>query len=101
ILFLIFVYEVTMSSLKVVWWIYTKRSKIESEFFEVRLDVSKSWQQILIAHFITLTPGTLSIEFSDRDILLIHCLDRSSMKDTVLLVQEKLEPLLRKMEWKR
>lgn len=100
-LVLIFLYEVIVSSCKVLWWIYTKGSKIESEIFQVELSVSKAWQKIVIAHFVTLTPGTVSIEFQSSQTLLVHCLDRSSLEDTLSLIETKLEPLLRRMEWRR
>lgn len=99
VLLALFLYEVTLSSFKVLWWIYTKRSKIESEIFEIHMQSRKTWQRILIAHFITLTPGTLSIEFTEKGGLLIHCLEKSAWNGTEDLVRKKLEPLLKRMEY--
>lgn len=98
LLLLLFIYEVCVSSMKVLWWIYTRGSKIESEIISVPLEVKKTWQKILIAHFITLTPGTLAIELSENNTVLVHCLDRNSAQDTIALVRTKIEPLLRSME---
>lgn len=92
-----FIYELILSSMKVVFWIYTKPKKLRSEIFELPLQIKNPWGQIVMAHFITLTPGTLTIEIlKNQNALRIHCLDKSSWEGTKDLVQKKLEPMLRK-----
>lgn len=96
-IFLIFIYELILSSIKVIFWIYTKPKRLQSEIYELPLEIKNPWAQIIIAHFITLTPGTLTIEIlKNQNALLIHCLDESSWEGTKDLVQKKLEPMLRK-----
>ncbi|MGA0164524.1 MAG: Na+/H+ antiporter subunit E [Bdellovibrionota bacterium] len=96
-IFFLFVYELILSSLKVILWIYTKPKRLQSEVYELPLEIKNPWAQIIIAHFITLTPGTLTIEIlKNQNALLIHCLDESSWEGTKDLVQNKLEPMLRK-----
>lgn len=92
----LFIEQVTISSIKVIFWIYSKPKTLDSNFFKLPLDVSNSWQKIIIAHFITLTPGTLTVDIIGHE-LLIHILSSDEKASTVQLVKEKVEPLVQKL----
>lgn len=96
-LFVIFVKEVLISSLKVLSWIYTQSHKLESEFFELHLEVKEKSQQILIAHFITLTPGTLAIEITKHRSIIVHILKKEEREATMRLIKQSVEPLVKKL----
>lgn len=90
-----FLYEVTLSSIKVLWWIYTKPQKLKSEFYEMPIHSQGVWQHIVVAHFITLTPGTLAVEIDhDRPSILIHFLEAKERDSTIKLIRDKIEPLV-------
>lgn len=93
------IYEVCLSSVKVLWWIYSRPRSLESEFFSLPLEVEKGWQKIFIAHFITLTPGTLSVDIEvEKNSILIHVLNRKEKEGLVNLIREQVEPLVKKLD---
>jgi|GEM_PF-6167829 len=96
LLFVFFIWEVTLASMKVLWWIYSKPKALQSEFFHLPLHVKTDWQRILIAHFITLTPGTLSVDIEGNSIL-VHLLERSEKASTIHLIHHRIEPLVKKI----
>jgi len=81
---------------KLIWSIYFQIDSLESEIFEVPLSTQSEWNQIVIAHFITLTPGSLAIDLRDSKIL-VHALDRNSRGSLEKLIFEKLEPALKRL----
>lgn len=96
LLLYLFIEQVTISSIKVIFWIYSKPRTLDSDFFNLPLNVSNSWQKIIIAHFITLTPGTLTVDIKGQE-LLIHILSSAEKDSTIKLVKEKVEPLVQKL----
>ena len=92
----LFIQQVLLSSVKVIFWIYQKPRSLESEFFSLKLRLKNPWQRIILSHFITLTPGTLTVDILD-DSLLVHILSSSEKASTIALVQNKVEPLLKKI----
>lgn len=99
LLILLFVYEVTLSSLKVLRLIYFKPKKMNSGFIEIQLSTQSEFHALVAAHFITLTPGTLTVDVLEKNRLLVHCLNLNEADGTRKLVHHKLEPLLQKI-WK-
>jgi len=94
---ILFLAALTVSSFKLIIMIYSPTGKIRSGFFEIPLPTTTLWHRIVIAHFISLTPGTLSIEILESDHLLVHAMDLVNRKAVNELVQKKLGPLLRVM----
>lgn len=90
----LFVKEVTLSSIKVFFLILKRPRSVESDFFEIELKDLKDWQQILIAHFITLTPGTLSVDIYGQNKILIHILEKQEIASTKEFVENKLQKLV-------
>jgi len=94
----LFILAVTTSSFNVLFWIYRPKHRKESGFGQIKLVVSKPWQQIIIAHFITLTPGTLAIEINRKhQNILVHFLENKDQGSTQELISERVEPLVRRL----
>ncbi len=72
-LVLFFLKEVLLASLKVAYDVITPKDHMRPAIIAVPLDVKTDWEITLLANFITLTPGTLSIDISeDKKTLFIH-----------------------------
>jgi len=94
----LFIEQVTLSSVKVMLVILRRPRSIESDFFEIPLEEHlKGWQQILIAHFITLTPGTLSVDILSGGRILVHILEKKDTATTLDFVQNRLQNLVMKL----
>ena len=74
-LIVMFLYELVVSSLAVIWDILTPRHRAVPEIIEVPLDVQSDAGILLVTNLISLTPGTLSIDVSeDRKTLFVHAM---------------------------
>lgn len=93
----LFVWEFMLSASNVLKAIYFYPSDIDSGFAEIPMTAHSLTQQLIIAHFITLTPGTLSIDILPDNKILVHFLSMKNQKATERLVREKLQPLLDKI----
>jgi multicomponent Na+:H+ antiporter subunit E len=71
----LFIYELVVSSLEVVWDIVTPAHRARPAILEMPLDVKTETGILLVTNLISLTPGTLSIDVSeDRKSLQIHAM---------------------------
>lgn len=94
-LFLLFLWDLTISSLQVARAVLSPRDVVEPGFVVVPLTRARSDIEItLVANYITLTPGTLTVDVSpDRSTLLIHSLFAGGDGEGVRAdVQETIEP---------
>lgn len=74
-LIVMFVYELVISSLPVVADVFTPGQASKPALIAVPITVSTDLQITLLANFISLTPGTLSLDVSeDRKTLYIHAM---------------------------
>lgn len=72
-LFVMFLWDLTASSVSVARAVLSPRDICRPRLVTVPLDVTTDTQITLVANFISLTPGTLSIDVSpDRRTLLVH-----------------------------
>lgn len=72
-LFFYFLWELTLSNLKVTWEVIRPGIGIKPGIVAVPLKVENPGGIVLLANLITLTPGTLSIDVShDRKVLYVH-----------------------------
>lgn len=72
-LFVFFVYELVVSSMRVAWDVLTPETKARPSLIIMPLDAKSDLELMLTANIISLTPGTLSIDLSaDRTELLVH-----------------------------
>ncbi len=72
-LVLFFLKELLFASLKVAYDVLTPTHYMQPAIIAIPLDAKTDWEITLLANFITLTPGTLSVDVSrDRKTLYIH-----------------------------
>ncbi|MFN3227506.1 MAG: Na+/H+ antiporter subunit E [Hyphomicrobiales bacterium] len=84
----LFLYELTMSAIRVFKLVLTPDlSKLEPGFIAYPLTVDRDFEISLLANLITLTPGTLSVDVSDnRRTLYIHAIhvpDPEGLKEDI------------------
>ncbi|QBX34830.1 sodium:proton antiporter [Paracoccus liaowanqingii] len=74
-LIVMFVYELVVSSIPVVKEVLTPGQRSEPALIAVPITVTTDTQITLLANFISLTPGTLSLDVSeDRKTIYIHAM---------------------------
>ena len=86
--------EILKANAAVFHMILTRKEVIEPVLVHVRTDLKTETAKVILANSITLTPGTITVSMTDRQ-LLVHCLDKSlaeGMEDSVFV------ELLREME---
>lgn len=71
----LFIYELFVSSLRVVWDVVTPTHLSQPGIIAMPLDVEGDGEILLVASLISLTPGTLSLDVSsDRKTLYVHAM---------------------------
>ncbi len=77
-----FVSKVAMANLHVVRLILVPGSELHPRLRRVKASQKTSFGQVLYANFITLTPGTITLDLRDGE-LLVYALDAESESDVV------------------
>ena len=86
--------EIITANITVSRMILTRKERMEPVIVHVRTNLKSETARVILANSITLTPGTITVSMTDRD-LLVHCLDKSlseGMEDSIFV------RLLQKME---
>ena len=92
VLALIFVRELTMSSLIVARDVLRPGHRYRSAIVAVPLDLRDDLQIATLANLITLTPGTTSLLVSeDREILYVHAMDCPSPDALIASIKDGFE----------
>jgi len=94
-LFFLFLWDLLISSLQVARAVLSRRGRVRARFVTVPLAVARSDLEItLVANYITLTPGTLTVDIGpDRRTLLVHCLLAGESGDGMRAeVRDSIEP---------
>ncbi|WP_422364817.1 Na+/H+ antiporter subunit E [Pelagibius sp.] len=74
-LIVLFIYELVVSSLQVVWDVITPTHLSRPGIIALPLDAEKDLEILLVANLISLTPGSLSLDLSpDRKTLYVHAM---------------------------
>ena len=69
----LFVYELFISSFRVAWDVVTPRHRARPGILAVPLYAREPGEIAILANFISLTPGSLSLDVSaDRSVLFVH-----------------------------
>ena len=72
---LLFVFELVVSSLRVVWDVVTPTHLSRPGIVAVPLDAETDGEILLVANLVSLTPGSLSLDLSpDRRTLYVHAM---------------------------
>jgi multicomponent Na+:H+ antiporter subunit E len=71
----LFLYELVVSSIQVVWDVLTPSHKARPGIIAMPLDADTEMEILLVTNLISLTPGTLSLDVTeDRNTLYIHAM---------------------------
>ncbi len=71
----LFLYELVVSSIQVVWDVLTPSHKARPGVIAMKLDARREMEVLLVTNLISLTPGTLSLDVTDNcDTLFIHAM---------------------------
>ncbi len=68
--------EIVKANLTVCRLILSRKEVTEPVIVRVHTNLKTETAKVILANSITLTPGTISVSLTDRE-LLVHCLDRS------------------------
>ena len=68
--------EIVLANLAVARMILTRKEQMEPVLVRVHTDLKTETARVMLANAITLTPGTITVAMTDKD-LLVHCLDKS------------------------
>lgn len=77
-----FVFKVANANLHVTRLILAPNSELHPRLRRVRASQKTSFGQVLYANFITLTPGTITLDLRDGE-LLVYALDKESEADVM------------------
>jgi multicomponent Na+:H+ antiporter subunit E len=70
-----FAWELLLANLRVAWEVITPKHHMRPAIIAVPLDTRTDFQTTILANFITLTPGTLSLDVApDRKTLYVHAM---------------------------
>jgi multicomponent Na+:H+ antiporter subunit E len=82
-----FVWELVLSNLRVAWDVLTPKSSRRPGVIAVPLEEATDTEITVLANFVTLTPGSLSLDVApDRDCLYVHAMfvdDPESLKTEI------------------
>lgn len=91
-LFILFLKELTLSSLQVLRIVLRPKMNIRPAIFEMETELQKDWEVTLLSALITLTPGTLVVGISDdQKRLYIHALDFEDIDEAVSSIKNTFE----------
>ena len=91
----VLIFEIIKANIAVLTIMLSHKIEIEPCFCYFTTDLKDPIHRILLANSITLTPGTITVELSDKGLYKVHCLDKSfapGMDDSIFV------KMLRKME---
>jgi multicomponent Na+:H+ antiporter subunit E len=85
--------ELFRSSLQVAWDILTPSSKSQSQLIKFPIYCQHPAQISLLMSLISLTPGTIAVDVSqDNKILVVHVMFYQHVKHILAFIKEDLEP---------
>lgn len=91
-LFFFFLYELVLANLKIAWDIVTPQHRMTPGIVAVPLDAETDFEITLLSIFITLTPGTLSLDISDdRKLLFVHVMYVDSTENVIKEIKNGFE----------
>ena len=70
-----FLWELFLANVRVAWEVITPTNYMRPAIIAIPLDTETDLQTTVLANFITLTPGTLTLDvLTDRDTLYVHAM---------------------------
>lgn len=97
-LLLIFIRELILSNIEIVKLVYKKRPNFEPGIFAYPTDLKSDWELTLLANLITLTPGSLSVAFSeDNKTIFVHAMHIENVEDEIESIKETFEAAIKEV----
>ncbi|WP_448873787.1 Na+/H+ antiporter subunit E [Desulfobulbus propionicus] len=94
----VLLWDITLANLIVARLILGPVRCLRPAFIRVPLDLDSDLAIVVLAHTLSLTPGTVSIHLSpDRRVLLIHALDVEDQADLVARIKQRYEQPLKEI----
>ena len=91
----IFAWDILVANLNVASLILRPNDSLDPTFLEIPLDIDHPFLITVLAHTISLTPGTVSSNVSgDRSTLLVHCLDCEDPEREIERIKARYEDRL-------
>ncbi len=91
-LIVLFLYELLVSSIQVVWDVLTPTHKSNPEIMSIPLDAKGEMQILFVTNLISLTPGTLSLDVTeDEKTLYIHAMFADDPDEIRRAIKEGME----------
>jgi multicomponent Na+:H+ antiporter subunit E len=91
-LILIFIRELILSSISVLRWILSPQLNITPGIFTYETKLEGDWQVTALALLLTLTPGSVVMEVSEKgNLFYIHAMDLEEAKDSIVRSIGKFE----------
>ena len=97
-LLLTVLFELVKSSLIVAWEVLTPRDRAQPKIIDVPLSCTHEIERTVLANLISLTPGTLSVDFNEKDnTLLVHVMFAQDPLPTLNFIHDHLEPQVKRV----
>ncbi|HLR80590.1 MAG TPA: Na+/H+ antiporter subunit E [Bacillota bacterium] len=91
-LIFLFVKELIASNIDIVKLVYKPKLDVEPGIFALPVDLETDWEITMLANFITLTPGTLSVAIApDNSEIYIHAMDIDDIDESVESIKNTFE----------
>lgn len=93
------VWDIIAANAAVAWIVLTRRNRdLRPAFLIIPLEIREPHGAMALASIITLTPGTVSVQFSaDRGTLFVHMLDCPDEKEAVEDIRTRYERPLKEL----
>lgn len=97
--FVIVIWDIILANITVAKLVlFASNKSLRSRWLCIPLDLTSPEGKTTLAAVITLTPGTVSADFSaDGKDLLVHCLDTPDVEKSILEIKERYEARLKEI----
>jgi multicomponent Na+:H+ antiporter subunit E len=90
-----YLYKLIQSNIYIAWDILTPRMRTNPGFIWVTVDLKSDFGLLLFSNLLSMTPGTLSIDYDqDKRKLLVHYLynnEKRSVEDDIEAIQSRIK----------
>jgi multicomponent Na+:H+ antiporter subunit E len=98
VLFFVLIFNIAKSNIEVAKIVLSKKMPIDPGFVTIKNPLKKELNQALFANAITLTPGTLTVDMTDEEIVVhglvkkhVEDLDNSSLEKAFIALEKEVK----------
>ena len=92
VLLWVFLYELVVSSMRIVWDVITPGTRAKPAIIPVPLDAETDLEILTLANLVSLTPGTLSLDVSeDHKTLYVHAMFGDDPESIIADIKQDFE----------